>query len=126
MSQEPEARSQGAETLLSTPNRRLLVIGLDCAAPELIFDEWRAELPTLSRLMAQGVYARMESCVPGITVPAWACMMSSRDPGQLGVYGFRNRADHSYNNMITANARSLNVPRLWDLLGNAGKHVGVI
>ena len=52
--------------------------------------------------------------------------MSSRDPGQLGVYGFRNRADHSYNNMITASSRSLDVPRLWDLLGDAGKRVGVI
>jgi len=93
-------------------NRRLLVIGLDCAAPELIFDAWRSDLPTLSRLMEQGVYARMESCIPAITVPAWACMMSSRDPGQLGIYGFRNRADHSYNNMITATARSLEVPRL--------------
>jgi predicted AlkP superfamily phosphohydrolase/phosphomutase len=121
-----KARSQGAETLLPTLNRRLLIIGLDCAAPELIFDEWRAELPTLSRLMEQGIYARMESCVPAITVPAWACMMSSRDPGQLGIYGFRNRADHSYNNMITASARSLDVPRLWDLLGDAGKRVGVI
>ncbi len=106
--------------------RRLLLIGLDCAAPELIFDRWRNELPTLNRLMQQGVYARMESCIPAITVPAWACMMSSRDPGQLGVYGFRNRADHSYDAMITATARSINVPRLWDILGAAGKRVGVI
>ncbi len=105
---------------------RLLVIGLDCAAPELVFERWRDELPTLSRLMAQGVYGPMESCIPAITVPAWSCMMSSRDPGQLGVYGFRNRADHSYENMVTATARAIKVPRLWDLLGQAGKRVGVI
>ncbi len=104
----------------------LLVIGLDCAAPELVFDAWRNDLPTLNRLISQGVSALMESCIPAITVPAWACMMSSRDPGQLGVYGFRNRADYSYDKMITATARSITVPRLWDLLGNAGKHVGVI
>ncbi|GAC1541680.1 MAG: alkaline phosphatase family protein [Herpetosiphon sp.] len=104
----------------------LLVIGLDCAAPELLFERWRDELPTLDRLMRQGVYGRLESCIPAITVPAWACMMSSRDPGQLGVYGFRNRADHSYNNMTTANARSIKVPRLWDLVGSVGKRVGVI
>lgn len=107
-------------------DRRLLIIGLDCAAPELIFDAWRGELPTLSRLMDQGTYARMESCIPAITVPAWACMMSSRDPGQLGVYGFRNRADHSYGNLVTATARAIQAPRLWDLLGAAGKRVGVI
>lgn len=105
---------------------RLLVIGLDCAAPELVFDAWRDELPTLRRLMQQGVSARMESCIPAITVPAWACMLSSRDPGQLGVYGFRNRADHSYEAMITATARAVSAPRLWDLLGAAGKRVGIV
>ncbi len=52
--------------------------------------------------------------------------MSSRDPGQLGIYGFRNRADHSYNNMAVATAHAVKVPRLWDLLGANGKRVGVI
>lgn len=105
---------------------RLLVIGLDCAAPELIFDRWRDDLPTLNRLMQQGTYGRMESCIPAITVPAWACMMSSRDPGQLGVYGFRNRADHSYKNMTVATAQAIRVPRLWNILGDAGKRVGLV
>lgn len=107
-------------------SRRIIIIGLDCAAPELVFDAWRADLPAIAGLMARGVFARLESCIPAITVPAWACMMSSRDPGQLGVYGFRNRADHSYANMVTANARAITVPRLWDILGQAGRRVGVI
>ncbi|MCS6939866.1 MAG: alkaline phosphatase family protein, partial [Roseiflexus sp.] len=71
---------------------QLLIIGLDCAEPSLVFDRWRADLPTLSRLMAEGVYGELESCIPAITVPAWSCMMSGRDPGELGIYGFRNRA----------------------------------
>src|SRR5947199_3242270 len=109
-----------------TPDQRLLIIGLDCAAPELVFDTWHDELPTLNRLMNQGVYTRMESCIPAITVPAWACMMSSRDPGQLGIYGFRNRADRSYDRMVTATSRDIRVPRLWDYIGQAGKRVGVV
>ncbi|MBA3947190.1 MAG: alkaline phosphatase family protein [Herpetosiphonaceae bacterium] len=115
-----------AAASISTRSPRLLVIGLDCCAPELLFDAWRDELPTLSGLMDKGVYCRMESCIPAITVPAWACMTSSRDPGQLGVYGFRNRADYSYENMTIATARAIKVPRLWNVLGDAGKHVGVI
>jgi predicted AlkP superfamily phosphohydrolase/phosphomutase len=74
---------------------KLLVIGLDCAAPQLAFEQWREELPTLRRLMASGAYGRLESTHPPITVPAWAAMMSSRDPGELGIYGFRNRKDYS-------------------------------
>ncbi len=121
-----ESQRLDASTPSGRPQRRLLLIGLDCAAPELVFDAWRDELPTLRRLMDRGVSARMESCIPAITVPAWACMMSSRDPGELGIYGFRNRADYSYENMTIATGRSVKVPRMWDILGARGRHVGVI
>src|ERR687883_570316 len=102
-------------TTLRTPDQRLLIVGLDCAAPELVFDAWRDELPTLNRLISQGVYARMESCIPAITVPAWACMMSSRDPGQLGIYGFRNRVDYSYDGYSIATGAAVRHDRAWDV-----------
>ena len=56
---------------------KLLVIGLDCAAPELVFEQWRHELPNLNRLMSQGVYGRLRSSIPCITVPAWSVMKST-------------------------------------------------
>ena len=62
----------------------------------------------------------LRSTHPPITVPAWTAMMSSRDPGELGFYGFRNRKDHSYDGYSFANSRQVKVPRLWDLLGKAG------
>ncbi len=40
---------------------RLIIIGLDSAEPSLVFDRWRADLPTLNRLMAEGVYGELES-----------------------------------------------------------------
>ncbi len=105
---------------------RLLIIGLDSAEPSLVFEQWRAELPTLSRLMAEGSYGELESCIPAITVPAWSCMMSGRDPGELGIYGFRNRPDRSYERMVIADSRAVRFPRLWDMLGAAGWRVAVI
>ncbi|ABY34571.1 MAG TPA: phosphodiesterase [Chloroflexus aurantiacus] len=105
---------------------RLLIIGLDSAEPSLVFERWRADLPTLNRLMAEGVYGELESCIPAITVPAWSCMMSGRDPGELGVYGFRNRVDRSYGRMVVADSRAIRFPRLWDILGDAGWRVAVI
>ncbi|MBV8695712.1 MAG: alkaline phosphatase family protein, partial [Ktedonobacteraceae bacterium] len=65
---------------------RLVIIGLDCAEPSLVFEQWRADLPNLAQLMQQGTYGLLESCTPAITVPAWSCMMSGRDPGELGIY----------------------------------------
>jgi predicted AlkP superfamily phosphohydrolase/phosphomutase len=53
-------------------------------------------------------------------------MMSGRDPGELGIYGFRNRTDRSYQHMGIADGRAVHVPRLWDLLGAAGWKVAVV
>jgi predicted AlkP superfamily phosphohydrolase/phosphomutase len=105
---------------------KLLIIGLDCAEPSLVFERWRDELPNLGRLIERGSYGRLTSCTPAITVPAWSCMMSGRDPGELGIYGFRNRVDRSYGNMGVADARAVRVPRLWDLLGEQGWRVAVV
>lgn len=107
--------------LFSRRKTRLLVLGLDCAAPELIFDAFNADLPTLRQLMQSGTYGILESSIPCITVPAWASMLSSRDPGVLGIYGFRNRANTSYDALATADSSALKVQRIWDTLSKAGK-----
>ena len=86
-----------------------------------MLDRWRDELPNLAGLMERGVYGPLTSVVPPITVPAWSCMMSSRTPGDLGVYGFRNRTDHSYNGLAIADSTAIKVPRLWDIATRNGK-----
>ena len=105
---------------------RALVIGLDCAPPQLVFERWREELPTLHSLMERGRYGVLRSCDPPITVPAWACMTSSRSPGALGIYGFRNRRDHSYEGLTIADSRSVSAPRVWDVLSARGRSAIVI
>ena len=106
--------------------RRVLVIGLDCAAPQLVFDQWLDELPNIKGLTERGRYGVLRSCDPPITVPAWSVMTSSRSPGALGFYGFRNRKDHSYDAMAFADSRSVKVPRVWDILSGKGRPVIVL
>jgi predicted AlkP superfamily phosphohydrolase/phosphomutase len=103
---------------------KLLVIGLDCAAPELLLGDER--LVNLRRLMAAGAYGRLESVIPPVTVPAWMCMATSQDPGTLGVYGFRNRTDHSYAGLGIANSRSIQELAIWDQLAREGKRSVII
>jgi predicted AlkP superfamily phosphohydrolase/phosphomutase len=102
---------------------RAMVIGLDCAPPEFLFERWREELPNIGSLMSRGRYGVLRSCDPPITVPAWACMTSSRSPGALGIYGFRNRRDHSYDAMAFADSRAVKVPRVWDILSRSNRPV---
>jgi predicted AlkP superfamily phosphohydrolase/phosphomutase len=105
---------------------RVLVVGLDCAAPQLVFDRWLDELPTIRSLTERGAWGVLRSCDPPITVPAWSSMTSSRDPGALGFYGFRNRRDRSYDAMAFADSRAVRAPRVWDLLSLAGRPVIVL
>lgn len=103
---------------------KILVIGLDCAAPEVLFTH--PGLPRLRALMDKGCYGRLESVVPPITVPAWMCMSTSQDPGSLGIYGFRNRTGHTYDKLGTVNSSSISAPAIWDYLGAAGKRSIVV
>jgi predicted AlkP superfamily phosphohydrolase/phosphomutase len=100
---------------------KVAVIGLDCADPGLVFDEWTSDLPNIKRLMDGGTFGNLTSSMPPITVPAWSCMTASKDPGTLGIYGFRNRGDHSYDKLMIATSLAVKEPRIWDIMGNHDK-----
>lgn len=104
----------------------VLVVGLDGAPAGLVLERWRDELPTLRGLMERGAYGVLRSCDPPITVPAWTSMTSSRSPGALGLYGFRNRRDRSYGRAVLADSRAVRVPRVWDVLSARGRDVIVL
>jgi predicted AlkP superfamily phosphohydrolase/phosphomutase len=105
---------------------RLFVIGLDCFDPKLCFDWWLDDLPNLKRLTTHGSFGQLASTVPPITVPAWSCMLTGKDPGQQGFYGFRNRADHSYEQMTIASADQVVYPRIWDHVSQTGGEAIVV
>ena len=100
---------------------RVAVIGLDCGTPQLLFDDLAADVPNISKLMAEGMYGDLASITPPITVPAWACAMTGKTPGELGIYGFRNRKDTSYEGLSIAHSGSIGSPAVWDTLGEQGK-----
>jgi predicted AlkP superfamily phosphohydrolase/phosphomutase len=107
--------------MMTAAPSRVLVVGLDCATPDLVFDRFLPELPTLRDLTARAMWGRLESTIPPITVPAWAAMMTGKDPGTLGFYGFRNRKDHSYDGLSTVTSASLKEPAIWDHLSARGR-----
>jgi len=77
--------------------RKLLVIGLDCVPPSLLYKEFKEELPNISMLLDYGYKAEMKTTNPPITIPAWAVMTTGKSPGELGIYGFRHRIKGKYN-----------------------------
>jgi predicted AlkP superfamily phosphohydrolase/phosphomutase len=107
-------------------SRKVCIIGLDCAPPDLVFEKWRKELPVLNGLMEKGIYGPLKSTDPPITIPAWTSMVTSKNPGKLGLYGFRNRQDYSYERMIFANSLLVKEDTLWDILARSAKKVTLI
>ncbi len=107
--------------------QKVIVIGLDCATPQLMFDQYASDLPNIQQLMSAGTWGPLKSTVPPITVPAWAAMTTSRHAGDLGCYGFRSRkAGSDYNSMDIAHGGMITAPRVWDVLGEAGLHTGML
>ena len=100
----------------------MIVIGLDCAAPELVFERYRGSMPFVAGLMERGTWGPLRSSEPPITVPAWTCMVSGRDAGELGLYGFRNRVPGG-TGLRLADGNDVRVKRVWDWLGEHGHRV---
>ena len=107
-------------------NKKAFVIGLDCLTPQLLFGEFLKDLPTIRALLKNSIWGRMESTLPPITCPAWASMVTGKDPGALGIYGFRNRLDYSYDNIGIVTSSDVKEPSIWDIAGRAGKSSIVI
>jgi predicted AlkP superfamily phosphohydrolase/phosphomutase len=103
---------------------KILVIGLDGAAPDLLFGDPR--LTNLRRLMECGCYGPLESVIPPQAVPAWMSMATGLDPGWLGLYGLYNRAGRSYAGMTAASSRSVHPRAIWDQVAREGKRACVI
>ena len=107
-------------------NKKAFVIGLDCLDPQLLFCKYLKDLPAIRALLKNSVWGRMKSTLPPITCPAWASMVTGKDPGKLGIYGFRNRLDYSYDKMGITTSSDIKEPSIWDIAGRLGKKSIVI
>ena len=100
--------------------RKVLVIGLDAAPPELVFDKFKHQLPNLTMMLENGLYGRLRSSDPPITIPAWLSMFTGKRPERLGLYGFRHRKDFSYTEFWIADSYSCKEKTVWDIASEKG------
>lgn len=112
--------------MVKKPFKKIWIIGLDCLEPSLAFEQYAGEMPHLTYLRRKGFWGLLRSTDPPITVPAWMCMMTGRDPGELGIYGFRNRRNYSYDGLSLAHSRMVPFPKVWDYAGQRGRQVVIL
>lgn len=108
------------------PARQVLVIGLDGATWTLLRPLAAAGLlPHLSQLIEEGASGVLESTIPPLTAAAWVSFQTGQNPGKHGIYDFF-RYDPIRQDLTIVNAADVRGGVLWDLLGQAGRRVGVI
>ena len=116
----PEIRSGAcASRQKKASARKVAVIGLDCAPPSIVFNDAYG-LTNIKSLMKHGVWGSLKSTDPPITIPAWTTITTGYDPGELGLYGFRNRLSHNKYDLVTVNSTHVSCPRVWDRLEKTG------
>ena len=100
--------------------KRVILIGLDCASPKTLFEDFIHKCPNIKKLMDNGVYGKLRSSDPPITVPAWMVMSTGKNAGELGLYGFRHRKGNSYTDFWVASSQNIKEPKIWDIIAQKG------
>ncbi|MEK6868872.1 MAG: alkaline phosphatase family protein [Nanoarchaeota archaeon] len=100
---------------------RVFVFGIDGMPPELVFSEYLDELPTIKKLMENGIYGKLRSTIPPSTILAWSAFASGYDPGQLGVYSYTYRVNSSLDEKKLVNSTCVKKDLIWDVLSKHGK-----
>ena len=59
--------------------KKVILLGLDSAPPELLLHEFLPYLPNFKKLVEKGISGPLRTIEPPITIPAWASMVTSKD-----------------------------------------------
>src|SRR5689334_4754277 len=79
-------------------------------------------LPTIAKLMKEGVRSPLETIFPPITSVAWTSFITGKNPGKHGILEFIQRR-RGQTRETAANAAQRSGKALWDLFSEQGRHV---
>src|SRR3972149_8571109 len=98
---------------------KVWLIGLDGASVDILEPMMAAgRLPVISGLIGRGASAVLKSNVAPITPQAWASVITGKNPGKHGVFGFVRQAPGRPPEFLSS--RSIKAERLWTWFGRAG------
>lgn len=103
--------------------KRVVVLGFD-GTPYSFMKRMKGEnrLPNLAKLFDEGTFMRMDSIHPYVSCVAWSSVMTGKNPGKHGIFGFVDCKPGSYDIFIP-NSRNLRSKMLWEVLSDHGKRV---
>ena len=93
---------------------KVVFIGLDGVPFEMI--EGLSDtgiMPNIGRLIYQGIFKKMRSSIPEVSSVAWSSIITGRNPGEHGIFGFTDIHPGSYT-LRFPNFNDLKSPPLWN------------
>ena len=70
-------------------------------------------MPNTHRLIAQSIFKKMHSSIPEVSSVAWSSLITGKNPGQHGIFGFTDLFPDSYK-MRFPNFNDLKASPFWD------------
>ncbi|MDD5557230.1 MAG: alkaline phosphatase family protein [bacterium] len=76
---------------------RAVIIGLD-GVPHRLIERYASDgtMPNLGRILSRGTLRKMASSVPDVSCVAWSTVITGKNAGEHGVYGFMNLRPGTY------------------------------
>jgi predicted AlkP superfamily phosphohydrolase/phosphomutase len=95
--------------------RKTVMVGLD-GVPFGMIEGFATTgvMPHTAELISQGVFRVMNSSVPEVSSVAWSSIITGKNPGQHGIFGFVDLSPGSYK-MSFPNFDDLKTPPFWDM-----------
>jgi len=92
-----------------------VIVGLD-GVPFGMIKEFAETgvMPHTSELISQEIFKKMHSCLPEVSSVAWSSIITGKNPGQHGIFGFTDLYPDSYQ-MRFPNFTDLQAPPFWDI-----------
>lgn len=101
--------------------KKVFVLGIDGAPPELIFERWKDDLPNLKKLMEEGCYSKMESTIPPLTCAAWTSFSTGKSSGDHGLFEYVYRKNNNPNDLQVISSENIKQKTFWEILSEQGK-----
>ena len=96
---------------------KVVIIGLDGVPYSLLRNYADHDImPCFKKMMEEGSLHRMYSSLPEVSSVAWTSLMTGRNPGEHGIFGFMELRQGSYD-MVFPNFSDLKTPPFWESSG---------
>lgn len=111
--------------MLMSKDARTVIIGLDGVPFGMIVDfAEQGVMPNTGKLISQGIFKKMNSSIPEVSSVAWSSMVTGKNPGEHGIFGFTDLFADSYK-MRFPNFNDLKSAPFWDQWQGASVIVNV-